>query len=101
MPEACLGEAAAWRARRRSLLITGSVHSLAALAKANWIDEVFLSPVFPTTSHPGRATLTAVRANMIARGVRLPVYALGGIEARNAGRLSGFAGIAAVGALDV
>ena len=96
LPEARIREAAHWRARRRSLLITGSVHSLAALAKA-----VFLSPVFPTTSHPGRATLTAVRANMIARGVRLPVYALGGVEPCNAGLLSGFAGIAAISALDV
>ena len=101
LPEACLGEAAAWRARYSSLLITGSVHSLAALAKAKLLDAVFLSPVFPTTSHPGRATLTAVRANMIARGARLPVYALGGVEPCNAGLLSGFAGIAAISALDV
>jgi len=43
--------------------------------------------------------LGAVRANMIARQVRIPVYALGGIDARNAVRLSGFAGIAAIGAL--
>ena len=100
LPEARLGEAAAWRARRR-FLITGSVHSMAGLAKANLADAVFLSPVFPTRSHPGRAALPAVRANAIARGARLPVYALGGVEAANAGRLSGFAGIAAVGALDV
>jgi len=77
------------------------VHSLAGLAKAKWIDVVFLSPVFPTASHPGRAALTAVRANAIARAARVPVYALGGVEARNAGRLSGFAGIAAIGALDM
>jgi thiamine-phosphate pyrophosphorylase len=101
LPEARLGEAAHWRARRRSLLITGSVHSLAALANANLVDAVFLSPVFPTASHPGRATLTAVRANMIARAARVPVYALGGVEPRNAQLLSGFAGIAAIGALDV
>jgi thiamine-phosphate pyrophosphorylase len=101
LPEARLGEATAWRARRRSFLITGSVHSLAALAKAKWVDAVFLSPVFPTASHPGRAALTAVRANLIARGARLPVYALGGVDACNAGLLSGFAGIAAIGALDV
>jgi thiamine monophosphate synthase len=45
--------------------------------------------------------LTAVRANMIARVACVPVYALGGVEPRNAGLLSGFAGIAAIGALDV
>ena len=100
LPEARLGEAAGWRARRR-FLITASVHSLAGLAKAKWVDAVFLSPVFPTTSHPGRAALTAIRANAIARTVRVPVYALGGIEPCNARLLSGFVGIAAIGALDV
>jgi thiamine-phosphate pyrophosphorylase len=100
LPEARLGEVAAWRARRR-FLVTASVHSLAGLAKAKSADAVFLSPVFPTASHPGRAALTAVRANLIARAARVPVYALGGVDACNAGRLSGFAGIAAIGALDV
>ena len=42
-----------------------------------------------------------MRANLIARAARMPVYALGGIEPRNAALLSGFAGIAAIGALDV
>jgi thiamine-phosphate pyrophosphorylase len=100
LPEARLGEAAGWRARRR-FLITASVHSLAALAKAKFVDAVFLSPVFPTASHPGRAALTAIRANAIARAARMPVYALGGVEPCNARLLSGFAGIAAIGALDV
>jgi thiamine-phosphate pyrophosphorylase len=101
LPETRLGEAALWRARRSFLLITASVHSLAALTKANFLDAVFLSPVFPTASHPGRTALTSVRANMIARLTRLPVYALGGIDPRNAALLSGFAGIAAIGALAV
>ena len=100
LAEARLGEAAAWRARR-CFLVTASLHSLAGLARAKSVDAVFLSPVFPTRSHPDRAALTAVRANAIARLARVPVYALGGIEAANAGRLSGFAGIAAIGALDV
>jgi thiamine-phosphate pyrophosphorylase len=100
LPEARLGEAAAWRARHR-FLVTASVHSLAALARANLADAVFLSPVFPTASHPGRAALTSVRANAITRGARLPVYALGGVGPGNAGLLSGFAGIAAIGALDM
>jgi thiamine-phosphate pyrophosphorylase len=100
LSQACLGEAAAWRARH-NFLITASVHSLAGLAKAKSVDAVFLSPVFPTASHPGRAALTAIRANMIARAACVPVYALGGVGARNAGLLSGFAGIAAIGALDV
>ena len=63
------------------------------------LDAVFLSPVFPTRSHPGRGALSAVCANAIARALTLPVYALGGVDARNAALLSGFVGIAAIGAL--
>lgn len=98
LPQARAGEAAHWRARFPDMLITASAHSLGALAREH-IDAFFLSPVFETASHPGRAALGAVRANMIARQVRVPVYALGGIDARNAERLSGFSGIAAIGAL--
>lgn len=103
LPEARLCDAADWRARRPSLLLTASVHSFAALGKAMCLplDAVFLSPVFPTASHPGRAVLSAARANLIARRSSLPVYALGGVEARTAALLSGFSGIAAISALNV
>ncbi|MBU6298569.1 MAG: thiamine phosphate synthase [Alphaproteobacteria bacterium] len=103
LPEARLRCAVDWRARRPSLLITASVHSFSALSKAMHLplDAVFLSPVFRTASHPGRATLSPIRANLIARASSLPVYALGGIDAHNALLLSGFAGIAAIGALAV
>jgi thiamine-phosphate pyrophosphorylase len=100
LPEARLGEAASLRARHR-LIVTGAAHSLSALRKTAWLDAAILSPVFATASHPGHATLTPVRAALIARAARLPVYALGGITPANAGRLSGFSGIAAIGALAV
>lgn len=103
LPEARLGESAYWRARFPSLLITGSAHSLRALLRAQSmpVDAVFLSPVFATRSHPERASLTSFRANLIAKQMRKPLYALGGIDARNATLLHGFAGIAAIGALAV
>jgi len=104
LPEACLGEAAPQRARHPAWLISASAHSLAALGKAMRlpIDAVLLSPVFATKSHPGRTALTLARANLIARAANVPVYALGGVTARNAGLLAGsFTGIAAIGALDV
>ena len=100
LPEARIGEAASLRARHR-FVVTAAAHSLSALRKSAWADAVLLSPVFPTASHPGRAALTPVRAALIARAARVPVYALGGVGAANAGRLSGFSGIAAVGALAV
>ena len=69
LPEARAGEAAYWRARFPPLLITTSAHSLRALLRAQSlpVDAVFLSPVFATRSHPGRASLSPVRANLIAR----------------------------------
>jgi thiamine-phosphate pyrophosphorylase len=103
LPEARAGEAAYWRARFSPLLITISVHSPRALLRAQSlpVDAVFLSPVFATRSHPDRASLSPIRANLIARNALLPVYALGGIGAHNVTLLNAFAGIAAIGALAV
>lgn len=100
LPEARIGEAAQLRARYR-ILITASAHSFGALQKTAFVDAVLLSPVFPTQSHPGRAALGALRGNAMAQQSPVPVYALGGITARNAGLLCGFEGIAAIGALAV
>jgi thiamine-phosphate pyrophosphorylase len=65
-------------------------------------DAVFLSPVFSTASHPQRIALGAVRAALMAAQIRVPVYALGGIDARNAALLlhTRFQGLAAISALD-
>ncbi len=102
-PESRAGEMAHWRARRPHWLITASAHSLRAAARAAHFgaDAVFLSPVFATKSHPGRAPLGALRLRTMAQILDVPVYALGGIDARNVGRLGGanIAGIAAIGAL--
>lgn len=98
LPETRIGEASALRARGR-LLVTAAVHCPAAFRKTAALDAVFLSPVFPTASHPGRTGLSPLRANILARLAPVPVYALGGITARNVARLSGFCGLAAIGAL--
>lgn len=103
LPETAVGESAYWRARLPSLLITTSAHSLRALLRAQSmpVDTVFLSPVFATRSHPERAALNPARANLVAKQMRKPVYALGGIDACNAILLHEFAGVAAIGALAV
>jgi thiamine-phosphate pyrophosphorylase len=94
-----------WRARRPDWFITCAAHSLAACIKAaqSGVDAVFLAPVFPTASHPGRACLSPLRLRCIAQLSRVPVYALGGIDAVTVARLKGapLAGVAAVGALSV
>lgn len=61
---------------------------------------VFVSPVFPTRSHPGARAL-GLRAAGVARGLRVTAIALGGMDARRYMRVRalGFAGWAAIDAL--
>jgi len=98
LPEARMREAAHWRARFPDWIITSSAHSLKALMNAHPLDAVFLSPVFATASHKSARPLTPVRAAFIAALSPVPVYALGGITARNAALLApAFSGIAGIG----
>jgi thiamine-phosphate pyrophosphorylase len=103
LAESRMGEIAHWRARFSGMMITTSAHSFHALSSARCVpvDAIFLSPIFATKSHSQRVALTPLRANLIARAAGKPVYALGGIDARNAQKLAPdiYAGIAAIGAL--
>lgn len=79
-------------------LRSASAHNLAELKTAERLGAslVFLSPAFPTRSHPGARTLGPVRFGLIARQARIPVIALGGMDLRRARRLPhiyGWAGI--------
>ena len=51
-------------------------------AEAAGADLAFLSPVFATRSHPGVPALGARRFDALAAQARLPVIALGGMDAR-------------------
>lgn len=100
LPEAKMKQARHWRARHPEWIITASAHSLRALMAAGPLDAVFLSPVFATTSHRDARPLTPARAAFVAMHAPVPVYALGGVTARNAARLApAFSGIAAIGSL--
>lgn len=63
------------------------VHSLRELGRERGAQAVFLSPVFPTRSHPGAASLGPLRFRMLALRAQVPVIALGGMNARQARRL--------------
>jgi thiamine-phosphate pyrophosphorylase len=81
---------------------SASAHNLRELktAERKGAKLVFLSPAFPTRSHPGARTLGPVRFGLIAGKARVPVIALGGMDARKARRLPhiyGWAGIDAWG----
>lgn len=93
--------AAEAKARRPAWRVTVSAHGSDAPAElADEADAVFLSPVFPTRSHPGAPALGLDRAARLAAAVAKPVIALGGVNAETAPRLigRGFAGLAAIGA---
>jgi thiamine-phosphate pyrophosphorylase len=98
LPEKRAREAAHWRALRPHWVITVAAHSSQGLHIA-YADAVLLSPIFATRSHPKAHPLTAARARLMVRNSLLPVLALGGVTARNAPLLKGFAGFAAIGAL--
>jgi thiamine-phosphate pyrophosphorylase len=69
--------------------ITSSAHDARELRRAAraGADLAFLSPLFPTASHPGGAALGIVRWSCLARAARLPVGALGGLNAQRPGAL--------------
>ncbi|BAV65283.1 thiamine phosphate synthase [Sphingobium cloacae] len=62
-------------------------------------DFLFLSPLFPTRSHPGTRALGKARFAMLARQAGMPVMALGGVRARDRRLLRGL-GAAGWGAID-
>jgi thiamine-phosphate pyrophosphorylase len=98
--EARAREAAHWRALRPSWLITAAAHSVRAVLNAGRAraDAVLLAPVFPTLSHRDRPALGATRFRLVAGAVPIPIYALGGINAKSVTRLrdAQLAGIAAI-----
>ncbi len=53
-------------------------------------DALFVSPSFPTRSHPGARAFGRVRFGMLVREIDVPVIALGGMDARRAASLRAF-----------
>ncbi|MDE2582328.1 MAG: thiamine phosphate synthase [Rhodospirillales bacterium] len=75
--------------RRRRGMVTSSAHSLADLRRA-WragAALAFLSPAFPTMSHPGAPALGPVRWAALAGRAPVAAAALGGIDATSVRRL--------------
>ncbi|SDH61102.1 thiamine phosphate synthase [Roseospirillum parvum] len=88
--------------RRHGWLLTVAAHGRRALARAQALgaDAALLGPALPTASHPGQPALGPLRLARLVRHSRMPVLALGGIDARTARRLDAapLIGLAAVGA---
>jgi thiamine-phosphate pyrophosphorylase len=79
-----------WPCRIRGRrFVTSSAHSFADLRRAAKARATlaFLSPVFPTASHPEARTLGSVRWSALAHRARIKVAALGGIDGISVRRL--------------
>lgn len=86
----------------RDMRFSRSVHSLAEAeaARNDGAALVFVSPVFPTRSHPGGKALYRPQAVRLARAAGVPAIALGGMDALKFARLrrEGFYGWAGIDA---
>ncbi|WBX85547.1 thiamine phosphate synthase [Sphingosinicella microcystinivorans] len=82
-------------------VITAASHDRAGLVRARRAGArlVFLSPVFPTRSHPGARTLGPLRFGLMARGAGIAVAALGGMNRERYARMQPL-GAQAWGAID-
>jgi thiazole tautomerase (transcriptional regulator TenI) len=82
------------------LTLSRAVHSAAEAAQAgDALDWIVAGTVFATASKPGREPLGIAGFEALARASTVPIVAIGGITAGNAGALfaAGAAGIAAIG----
>lgn len=95
-PEARLTDAKAWRGYFR--FQTASAHSVRALNRARraGMDAALVSTVFASNSPSASAPLGVSRFRNLARQSELPIYALGGVRADNAARISDVGGVAAI-----
>lgn len=98
-----LPERLARRPVRADLRRTAAAHSLKAAVRARQagVEAVFVSAIFPSRSPSAGPPIGLFRLADWTRRASLPVFALGGINARTAPRLlmTGVAGFAAVEAL--
>jgi thiamine-phosphate pyrophosphorylase len=90
------------RPRNPRFIETAAAHSRATIARAARlkVDAVIVSTVFPSRSPSAGSAMGALRFRRLARAAALPVYALGGVNARNAATaMHGSAGWAAIDAV--
>jgi len=82
------------------MTVSASCHNAGELDRAihSGANFALLSPVFPTASHPEEPPLEVTRFVQLAKGVSLPVVALGGITPENRAELSGY-GVAVISAI--
>jgi len=98
-PEANMHLARHWK--NRFAIMTCAVHSRRALTKAKQADlsAALLSSVFPSQSPSAGQAIGPLAFRQLARESKLPLYALGGLNSENMGKVADFGGIAAIDGL--
>ncbi|MEM9669667.1 MAG: thiamine phosphate synthase [Pseudomonadota bacterium] len=84
--------------RNKFPIVTSAAHSRRSLAKAAQlpIDAALLSTVFPSKSPSAATPMGSIRFRDLSLNSRLPIYALGGVNAYNQSRISDIAGLAMI-----
>ena len=100
LPERHVSKARQLRLDHPSWLITVAAHDLLAVRRAEVArcDAVFVSAVFSSRSSSAGRPLGPYRLRALAERTSLPVFALGGVNAKSARRLIGASGLAAIDA---
>lgn len=95
-PERNLANARKWTGK--FAIQTSSAHSRRAIWRAYQagMDAAFVSAIFPSNSPSAGAALGSARFRNLARQSQLPLYALGGVNAKTALRIAGHGGFAAI-----
>ena len=98
-PEANMHLARYWK--DRFTIMTCAVHSRKAIAEAKEIGmhAALLSSVFASRSPSAGQAIGARSFRKLARASKLPLYALGGLNSENMGKIAEFGGIAAIDGL--
>lgn len=103
LPERGLPVAEARRLLGREHIIGRSVHSLeeARRAQEEGADYVQVGTIYPSRSHPDAAPAGPRLIEEVARQLRIPVLAIGGLTAENVAEVmrSGAAGVAVISAI--
>lgn len=103
LPEGGASIAAARARLGGAVLVSRAAHSVDAAVRAerDGADLVQVGTVFPSASHPNGAAIGTEGVRAVCDAVTLPVIAIGGITAANAGDVihAGAAGVAVIGAI--
>jgi len=95
-PERSLANARRWGGK--FAIQTASAHSRRAIWHAHQasMDAAFVSAIFPSNSPSAGRPIGPIRFRTLAAKAPLPLYALGGISAATASRVTSYGGLAAI-----